>query len=140
MLYTEKTIAPHSELPMSNYSASRRILVMSAEPVIRDLLERFLEIDGHVISVAADRSEGLAKASFVDLIVLDSDLAESGKVRGQFRADEATSHLPVLWGGTRRSKENFEPPATSGTDSVLPMPFTFSQISLTVSRLLGPDA
>jgi two-component system chemotaxis response regulator CheY len=140
MLYTEKTIVPNFELPMSNYSASRRILVMSAEPVIRDLLERFLEIDGHVISVAADRSEGAAKALSVDLIVLDSDLAESGKARAQFRADAATSHLPVLWVGTRRSKENFEPPATAGADSVLPMPFTFSQISLTVSRLLGPDA
>jgi DNA-binding response OmpR family regulator len=111
---------------------------MSAEPVIRDLLERFLEIDGRIISVAADRSEGATKALSVDLIVLDSDLAESGKVRAQFRADAATSHLPVLWVGTRRSKENFEPPAATGTDSVLPMPFTFSQISQAVSRLLGP--
>jgi CheY-like chemotaxis protein len=138
MIRTEKTITPHSELPMSNYSASKRILVMSAEPVVRDLLERFLEIDGRIISVAADRSEGAAKALSVDLIVLDSDLAESGKVRAQFRADTATSHLPVLWVGTRRSKENFEPPAATGTDSVLPMPFTFSQISHAVSRLLGP--
>jgi CheY-like chemotaxis protein len=138
MIHTEKTIAPHSELPTSNYSASRRILVLSAEPVVRDLLERFLEIDGHQISVAADRSEGAAKALLVDLIVLDSDLAESGKIRAQFTTDPATSHLPVLWVGTRRSKENFEPPATSGTDNVLPMPFTFSQISQAVSRLLGP--
>jgi DNA-binding response OmpR family regulator len=138
MLYTEKTITPHTEPPATNFSASRRILVLSAEPVIRDLLERFLEIDGHQISVAADRSEGAAKALSVDLIVLDSDLAESGEVRAQFKADTATSHLPVLWVGTRRSKENFEPPAATGTDSVLPMPFTFSQISQAVSRLLGP--
>jgi CheY-like chemotaxis protein len=138
MLHAETPLAPHSELPTSNYSPSRRILVMSAEPVIRDLLERFLEIDGRIISVAADGSEGAEKARSVDLIVLDSDFAESGKVRAQFKADTATSHLPVLWIGTRRSKENFEPPAVAAADSVLPMPFTFSQISQAVSRLLGP--
>jgi len=137
MLHTEKTITPHSELPTSNYSASKRILVMTAEPVVRDLLERFLEIDGHQISFAADRSDGAAKALSVDLVVLDSDLAESGKIRAQFRSDAATSHLPVLWVGTRRSKENFEPPATAGTDTVLPMPFTINQIIQTVRRLIG---
>jgi DNA-binding response OmpR family regulator len=140
MLHTEKTIAPHSELPTSNYSASRRILVVSAEAVIRDLLERFLEIDGHQISAAADRAEALAtsKALSVDLIVLDSDLPESSRIRSQLLANGSTSHLRVLWVGTRHSRDDFGPSCPAGMDGVLPMPFTFRQIKEAVTLLLGP--
>jgi DNA-binding response OmpR family regulator len=140
VLHTEKTIVPHSEQPTSNYSASRRILVVSAEAVIRDLLERFLEIDGHQISAAADRSDALAmaKSLSVDLVVLDSDLPQSSQVRSQLLADEATAHLPVLWIGTRHSKDNFGTACPASMDGVLPMPFTFRQIKDAVSLLLGP--
>jgi DNA-binding response OmpR family regulator len=138
MLYTEKTIAPHSETPTRNPSASRRILVVSAEAVIRDLLERFLEIDGHQISAAAERSEALAKALAVDLVVLDGDLPQSSRVRSQLLADKATSHLPVLWVGTRHSCDDFGPDRPANTDSVLPMPFNFRQTKDAVSLLLGP--
>jgi len=125
---------------MSNISAPKRILVVSAEAVIRDLLERFLEIDGHQISTAANRSEALAtaKALSVDLIVLDSDLPESSHIRSQLLANNATSHLRVLWVGARHSRDDFGPACPAGMDGVLPMPFTFGQISQAVSRLLGP--
>src|SRR5579862_6273517 len=118
MLHTEKTIAPRSELPTSNYSASRRILVVSAEAVIRDLLERFLEIDGHQIFAAADRSDALAAANAlaVDLVVLDSDLQQSSRVRSQLLADKATSHLPVLWVGTRHPTDDFGAASPAGMD------------------------
>ncbi len=140
MLHTEKTSAPHSELPASNYSASRRILVVSAEAVIRDLLERFLEINGHQISAAADRSDALARAKSlaVDLVVLDSDLPQSSRVRSQLLADEATSHLPVLWVGTRHSKDDFGTACPADIDGVLPTPFTFRQIKEAVNLLLEP--
>lgn len=140
MFLTEKTIAPHSELLTSNNSASKRILVVSAEAVIRDLLERFLEINGHQISAAANRSDALAvaKALAVDLVVLDSDLLQSNRVRSQLLADKATSHLPVLWVGTRHSTDDFGAASPAGMDGVLPMPFTFRQIKEAVTLLLGP--
>ena len=133
-------IAPPGELSEKSNSAAKRILVVSSFTVIRDLLENFLQINHHFVFTASDGAEALdrARSQQVDLIVIDSDMAESGVVRAQFKTDGATSHLPVLWLGTRCSKENFDPPATAGTDSVLPMPFTFTQITKAVSGLLGP--
>jgi CheY-like chemotaxis protein len=142
MTQTDELIAPPHEFPMKSDSASKRILVISALAVIRDLLEQFLQINGHHVSTSSDGVEGLAKAKAlpVDLIVLDSDLPESSVIRARFKTEAATSHLPVLWVGTRCSKENFEPPATEDTDGVLSMPFTYLQIRQAVSRLLGPAA
>jgi two-component system chemotaxis response regulator CheY len=132
-------IAPPCELSPKSNSDAKRIMVVSSFTVIRDLLENFLQINHHFVFTASDGTEALDRVRIqpVDLIVIDSDMADSGMVRARFKADGATSHLPVLWLGTRCSKENFDPPATADTDGVLPMPFTFSQISKAVGGLLG---
>ena len=119
--------------------ASKWILVISGQEVIRDLLERFFQIDGHFVSTAAFGSEGLDKATKlpVDLIVLDNDLAASSALRGRFKAEAATSHLPVLWVGSRLSKNDSRPAAIADTDCMLTLPFSYSQMREASNRLLG---
>ena len=122
--------------------ASKRILVISGQAVIRDLLERFFQIDGHFVSTAADGEEGISRAKSlpVDLIVLDNGLPTSGTVRAQLRAEAATAHLPVLWVGARLPRLDFEFLTPADADDVLPMPFSFVQMRETANRLLGRAA
>jgi CheY-like chemotaxis protein len=127
------------ELPAS--SDSRRILVMSAKPVVRDLLERFLEIDGYCACAASDVAEAFARAREQPfaLIVLDSSLLGAKAIRARFKDESTTSHLPVLWVGPKYAKVDFAPIIAAPTDGVLLMPFTRQQIIETVHRLIGSN-
>lgn len=120
-------------------AASKWILVISGQPIIRDLLERFFQVDGHFVSTAAYGSEGLDKATIlpVDLIVLDHELFLADTVRTRLKAEAATAHLPVLWIGNGHSRQDGQPPALAATDSHLTLPFSYSQMRETANRLLG---
>jgi len=118
---------------------SKRVLVLSAEAVIRDLVGRFLEIDGYFTCTASDVADAVARARErpFALIVLDSSLREAKAIRARFKAESSTSHLPVLWVGPKYAKVDFEPISAAPSDDVLPMPFTGQQIIQTVRRLIG---
>ncbi|HTQ30295.1 MAG TPA: hypothetical protein VMI53_03720 [Opitutaceae bacterium] len=119
--------------------ASKWILVISEQSVIRDLLERFFQIDGHFVSTAAGGGEGLDRARTlpVDLIVLDSDLCRSAAIRAQLKTEKATRNVPVLWIGARSPKSYIPPPPIADTDRLLTLPFTFLQVRETANHMLG---
>jgi DNA-binding response OmpR family regulator len=118
---------------------SKRVLVLSAEAVIRDLVGRFLEIDGYFACTASDVADAVARTRErpFALIVLDSGLHGAKAIRAQLKAESSTSHLPVLWVGPKYAKVDFGPIGAAPSDDVLPMPFTRQQIIQTVRRLIG---
>jgi DNA-binding response OmpR family regulator len=118
---------------------SKSVLVLSAEPVIRDLVARFLEIDGYIACTASDVAQAVARArerQFA-LIVLDSDLRGAKTVRARFKTESTAANLPVLWVGPKYAKVDFAPFVAAPSDDVLPMPFTRQQIIQKVHRLIG---
>jgi two-component system alkaline phosphatase synthesis response regulator PhoP len=122
---------------------SKRVLVINHERTIRDVLERFLRVDGYSILTAAECDEGLNKARLlpVKLIVLDVDLPMSNglTVYARFKSDAVTARLPLLLVSSRLPKDELQKMA-AGTDGFLTMPFSFTQVREAVSRLLGPAA
>lgn len=130
-----------TSLPVSkkNQSQTKRILAVSGESAIRDLLERFFELDGRNYYIASDAAEGLAKAREqpFDLVILDTHLHKCGAVRDEFKTEEATSHLPVLWVGARYISEGFAYLDTVGADRILTIPFSLEQMRGELKRLLG---
>jgi DNA-binding response OmpR family regulator len=122
-------------------STAKWILVIDDQPTIRDILERFLQIDGHFVSTAADGAEGLARARSlpIDLIVLDLDLPASGgfEVCEKLKSEAATACIPVLFISTRLTARNLPTIATAGVDGFLAMPFSLAEVRQSINRLLG---
>ncbi|HTB79562.1 MAG TPA: response regulator [Opitutaceae bacterium] len=118
------------------------ILVIDDQPMIRDILERFLQMDGYFVSTAAGAAEGMDRARSlpIDLVVLDLDLPWSSGLtaRAELRSDPALAHLPLLLISSRLSKRDLQKMATAGVDGFLTMPFSLAEVRETVSRLLGP--
>jgi DNA-binding response OmpR family regulator len=54
------------------------VLILEDDEILRDLLAMYLEMDGHVVTTAADGGAGLTllRSSVVDLIVLDLMMPE----------------------------------------------------------------
>jgi len=119
------------------------ILVINHERTIRDVLERFLRVDGYSILTAAECDEGLHKARLlpVKLIVLDVDLPMSNglTVYTRFKSDAVTAHLPLILVSSRLPMQELQKMAAA-TDGFLTMPFSFTEVREAVSRLLGPAA
>jgi DNA-binding response OmpR family regulator len=128
---------------MSDDAAVKRkwILVISNEPTIRDIVDRFLRLDGHLVLTAADYEEGLGKARLlpVSLVVLDVDLQGPNGIalRTKLKNEAATVHLPVLLISSRLPQHDLQKMADS-TDGFLTTPFSLKEVLVTVNRLLGP--
>ena len=119
------------------------VLVINHERTIRDVLERFLNVDGYSVLTAAECAEGLDKARLmpVSLVVLDVDLPMSNgvTVRDRFKSEAYTARLPLLLISSALPKHELQKMA-AGTDWFLTMPFSLKELLGTVSRMLGPGA
>lgn len=123
-------------------SAGKWILVIAGQPAMRDLLERFLQFDGHFVSTAADGKEGLEKARLlpIDLVVIDLDVpATAGlEIRAEFGSDQATARLPMLFVSSWLKPHDLQKSANAGADGFLTVPFSITDLHRMVNSLVGP--
>lgn len=78
-----------------------KILLIEDEPDIRDLMQMFLEMEGHEVVMAAHAEDGLAKAHSAAPQLILMDLSLPGEMDGfeatrRLRADARFDNTPII--------------------------------------------
>jgi CheY-like chemotaxis protein len=118
---------------------SLRVLLVDDEPMIRDMVARFLEVDKHVVEVAASGREALAKlqpATPFDLVITDRAMPEMGGDELAAMVKVLTPSTPVLMltGFADLMEAADEKPA--GVDLVIAKPTTLARLRVAIATLV----
>lgn len=77
-----------------------KILLVEDNELNRDMLSRRLMRQGHIVLIAVDGAEGIAKAQseLPDIVLMDMSLPviDGWEAARRLRADPATRHLPII--------------------------------------------
>ena len=130
--------------PKDIAATAKRILVIDDQLLIRDLLTRLLEADGHHVFVAASGREGLVVARELpfDLILLDVHMPGLNglEVCTELKRGVATAQVPVLFISARLSTHDLQQMTAVGAAGFLPKPFLHEQVRRAVNSLLRTGA
>lgn len=120
-------------------AAGKWILAVDDQPVMRDVLERFLQAAGHFVSTAADAGEALFKLRLlpIDLIVLDLDMPGGVQLAANLKSDPATASRPLLLLSARHKLHEFRKLTVTKSDGFLSVPFSFGEVCRMAESLLG---
>ena len=98
--FSANSVIPVSELPTSQESAERSILLIDDEEVARYLARQLFRGTQHLITEASSGSEGLERARFdrPSLILLDITMPDRNgfEVLDDLKSDPATQDIPVV--------------------------------------------
>lgn len=114
----------------------KKILIVDDDQEIRDLMKRYLEIDGYKVYAAEDAKTAL---NYLDesmsLVILDVMMPEvsgfelSEKIREDY-------NVPILFVSAKASEQDKFVGFSVGGDDYLSKPFTFTELSLRVKSLI----
>jgi DNA-binding response OmpR family regulator len=130
-------------------STTPRILVVEDHPLIAELIETRLRIEGLEPTKALGGLEAIQRldSERFDLIVLDIMMpdVDGYQVLAHIRANERTRHVPVMFLTARSSAEDVERALRMGADHYMTKPFSGAELVRTVKLLLAerrlrPDA
>ena len=118
-------------------TAPARILVVEDEARIAEVVQSYLERDGHVVALAGTGEEALADLARrrFDLLVLDLGLpgVSGEEVCRQVRA---ASDVPIIMLTARDAEEDLVKGLESGADDYLTKPFSPRELTARVRALL----
>jgi DNA-binding response OmpR family regulator len=114
-----------------------RVLVVDDEPVVRDVLSRYLERDGFEVHTAADGEDAIARfeATDPDLVLLDLMLPRLDGF-GVFRAIRARSESPVIMLTARGEVTDRIVGLDVGADDYIAKPFSPSEVAARVRAVI----
>jgi DNA-binding response OmpR family regulator len=120
------------------------VLVVDDEPIVRDVVTRYLERDGHDVSAAATGDEARAKieADGPDLVLLDIMLPGETDGLALCRWIRSTSDLPVILVTARGDEADRIVGLELGADDYVTKPFSPRELATrvkTVLRRAGPS-
>lgn len=117
-----------------------RILVATAEPHIRRILQFLLEVQGHEVRVAADgKAAWQTLAGFrPDLVLMDADLPGMGGMAllAAMRGRIDTAGVPVVMLTARGEEEERMRALAGGANDYVVKPFNQDELLLRVANLL----
>jgi DNA-binding response OmpR family regulator len=118
-------------------STQARVLVVDDEPVVRDVLSRYLERDGFEVHTAADGEDAIARfeATDPDLVLLDLMLPRLDGF-GVFRAIRARSESPVIMLTARGEVTDRVVGLDVGADDYISKPFSPSEVAARVRAVI----
>jgi DNA-binding response OmpR family regulator len=121
------------------------VLVVDDEPIVRDVVARYLERDGHTILTAesGDAARGLIEGEAPSLVVLDVMLPGETDGLALCRWIRATSDLPVILLTARGDEADRIVGLELGADDYVTKPFSPRELASrvkTVLRRAQPDA
>lgn len=115
------------------------VLIVEDEPSVRDVVRRYLEAEGHRVTVAADGLAGLeaARADTPDLIVLDVMLPglDGLAVCEALRRDDHSA-VPVIMLTALGETDDRIAGLTSGADDYVVKPFSVKELTLRIDSVL----
>ncbi|KHL17766.1 DNA-binding response OmpR family regulator [Mumia flava] len=125
-------------------AATAHVLVIEDDPSVRDVVRRYLEHDGHRVTVAVDGESGLRTAldDAPDLVVLDLMLPgiDGIEVCRRLRADPARGTTPVVMLTALVEEERRIAGLTVGADDYVTKPFSAKELALRVRAVLRRTA
>lgn len=130
--------ASQPSLGASERTRALRVLTVDDEPVARDILLRYLQADGHYVTLAADGLEALAKiaAEPFDLVITDHAMpAMTGTDLAQAIKRGAAAPRIVLVSGS--SDANFGDGPPEGFDAWVSKPVSSSDLRLAIARAMA---
>lgn len=114
----------------------KKILVVDDDKEIRDLMKRYLEIDGYEVIVASDGHHALQLLNEqIKLVILDVMMPDltgfevSETIRNKY-------NVPILFVSAKATEQDKFVGFSVGGDDYLNKPFSFSELSLRVKSLL----
>src|SRR5690606_18003981 len=115
-----------------------RVLVVDDDPIVRDVLERYLEREGFAVSAAADGVEALTaiEASRPDLVLLDLMLPRVDGFEVFRRARERDTRLAVIMLTARGNQTDRIVGLEAGADDYVAKPFSPREIVARVRAVL----
>ncbi len=124
--------------------AGRRVLVVDDEPMVRDVLERYLELEGFEVTTAADGDAALSSfaADPPHLVLLDLMLPRIDGLE-VFRRLRASSSTPVIMLTARGEETDRIVGLELGADDYVTKPFSPREVIARVRAVLrraDPDA
>jgi DNA-binding response OmpR family regulator len=121
-------------------STAPRILVVEDHPLIAELIETRLRIEGLQPTKALGGLEAIQRLDSepFDLIVLDIMMpdVDGYQVLAHIRGNERTRHVPVMFLTARSSAEDVERALRMGADHYMTKPFSGAELVRTVKLLL----
>ena len=114
------------------------VLVVDDEPIVRDVVARYLERDGHSILTAenGDAARGLIEGDSPSLVVLDVMLPGETDGLALCRWIRATSHLPVILLTARGDEADRIVGLELGADDYVTKPFSPRELATRVKTVL----
>jgi DNA-binding response OmpR family regulator len=114
------------------------VLVVDDEPIVRDVVARYLERDGHSILTAdsGDEARGLIEGSSPSLVVLDVMLPGETDGLALCRWIRATSDLPVILLTARGDEADRIVGLELGADDYVTKPFSPRELATRVKTVL----
>jgi DNA-binding response OmpR family regulator len=114
-----------------------RVLVVDDEPVVCDVLTRYLEREGFEVDIAADGDDALARfeATHPDLVVLDLMLPRRDGFE-VFREIRSRSESPVIMLTARGEVTDRIVGLETGADDYISKPFSPSEVAARVRAVL----
>ena len=127
-------------LHRKNPDSGPRILVVEDHPLIAELVETRLRIEGFRAEKCLGGREAIKrvnKESF-DLVILDIMMPDSDgyEVLAHIRNNKATRTLPVIFLTARSSQEDIDKGLRMGADQYITKPFSGAELARTVKILL----
>ncbi len=118
-----------------------RILVVDDEPVIVQMLQRFLERNGYDVQTATDGADGLKKhrSTPADLVITDILMPgkEGFETIRDLRKSTPSVKIVAMSGGGRNEPQAYLRFATSfGADRAFPKPLDLGQLLTSIHELL----
>ncbi|HUJ33086.1 MAG TPA: response regulator transcription factor [Candidatus Acidoferrum sp.] len=106
-----------------------RVLIVEDDRSMADLLKKGLEEENHVVSVAYDGAEGLARSESYqfDVVVLDWMLPRMDGVEVARRLRKAGRSMPILMLTARDAVPDIVKGLDAGADDYLTKPFSFAE-------------
>jgi DNA-binding response OmpR family regulator len=114
------------------------VLVVDDEPIVRDVVARYLERDGHTILTAdtGDQARGLIEGEAPSLVVLDVMLPGETDGLALCRWIRATSDLPVILLTARGDEADRIVGLELGADDYVTKPFSPRELATRVKTVL----
>jgi len=114
------------------------VLVVDDEPIVRDVVARYLERDGHAILTAdsGDEARGLIEGKAPSLVVLDVMLPGETDGLALCRWIRATSDLPVILLTARGDEADRIVGLELGADDYVTKPFSPRELATRVKTVL----
>jgi CheY-like chemotaxis protein len=131
----------------------RRLLIVDDEPLVRDALQRVLQLESMQVAVAADAESGLGQLEreLPDLVIVDIIMPGVDGVELIRRIRASYPALPVIAisGGGNFEIGGYQPEAIrtqaylaaavkAGASAVMPKPFDLTELLEQIEELLGP--